>query len=338
MVTGTAANTFGTLVSTATGGSTVGTSAVTLAALTSTATGRMNPVGTSASTLLAATSTASGSTVKGTSAVTLATIVSASTGTSAGGSSAVTLSALTSTATGKRGNAGTSAATLATITSAGTGRIDAIGVGASTLTDATTAGRGGFHALGSGRGTVGYNFLADTMPAEFVWSGTTETPGTIVEHADADGGMTLALQFPDLEDSQESYFELPVWATAINTTLLIRYETDSENGYDKIRGYLDGVELFVASGQDEGWFEYSAVLDPGDYTLKLRFNKDSSVSEGADTAWISTLVFPYGDLAITGTGEATLGLLTTVAVGRVSPRRVRRVSLHGSTYLRTRAA
>jgi hypothetical protein len=341
-----------------------GTSAVTLAALTSTGTARSGAAGSAAVTLATSTSVASGSgdlnavtgapantlgtlvsaatghvTIAGPSAVTLAALTSTTTGrVTIAGPSAVTLAALTSTASGKRGASGSAAVTLATSTSGGVGFIPAAGSAASTLASATSAGRAGFHLAGSGRGMATYDFQAGTVPSEFVWAGTTATPGTIVSKPDAVGGMTLALRFPDINDSQESYFELAVWATATNNQFKVRYASDSEDGYDYFRLYIDGVMVAEVSGEASPWLEYSATLIPGDYTMKFRFSKDSSVSDGEDTAWISTLTYPYGEFVITGIGLSTLQRLTSAGAGAVSPRRVRRVALNGSTQARNATA
>jgi hypothetical protein len=91
------------------------------------------------------------------------------------------------------------------------------------------------------------------------------------------------------------------------------------------------------SGQGNGWQEFTTTLDEGDTRIRVEFRKDGSVSSGEDTAWISKLVYPFGDIIPTATGEATLGLLTSSATGRWSPRRVRRISLHGSTRIRLSA-
>ena len=343
-----AANTFNDLTSAAWGAHAVGTGAATLEALTSASAGAIGAKGTGSATLAAQVSTASGSTVSGTSAATLAAQVSTATGTAAGGTSAATLAAITSTASGARGNAGTSAATLAASTSSAVGMLPPSGTGASVLADFYHLFRGSAHGPDEGLGTVTHTFtVGANLPTTFEWGGDTAGIGTIVEHPDAAEGTTGALQFPDIGDSQETYFEFWAWATPTNNTLRIRFETDSEGGYDYFRVYYQTWDftgswawgtVVQGSGQGNGWQEFTDTLDEGDTRVRVIFFKDSSVSSGQDTAWISTLTYPYGDLAISGTGSATLGLLTASGVGRVSPRRVRRISLHGSTYIRTRAA
>jgi hypothetical protein len=368
--TGTGANTLDALTSTASGGvGAKGTSASTLLAATSTATGRVAVTGTSLATLATIVSTASGHvTIAGPSAVTLSALTSTATGhhrfgtaantlsaltsTAQGGqttgTSAVTLSALTSTASGARGNAGTSAATLTAATSSAAGALPPNGTGASVLNDFYQLMRASAHGPNDGLGTITHTFtVGANLPTAFEWGGDVPETGTIVEHPDPDAGTTGAIQFPDIGNSQETYFEFWAWATPTNNTLTVRYETDSEGGFDFLRvnyqtwsfdGTWDWGFVEQGSGEGNGWQEFTTTLDEGDTRIQIQFFKDSSVSEGADTAWISTLVYPYGDLSITGTGSATLGLLTSVAVGRVAPRRVRRISLHGSTYLRIRAA
>jgi hypothetical protein len=292
----TAANTFNDLTSSASGFTVAGTGAATLDALTSAATGGVGAKGTSAATLLAATSAASGATVTGTSAVTLATIVSTATGTSAGGSSAVTLSALTSTASGTRGAAGTSARTLNSATSTASGQVTIIGSVASTLDALTSLATDA--AL-----PVTIDFEDGTIPASLLWSGD---PGTVVSRPDGGGGTLLALQFRDIEDDEETSFELYAEAHAPGSlALTVRFEVSSEEGYDFLRVIVDDVDVLGEldgdpgdeegrSGITGGFLSFTVNLSEGGHSLRFGYFKDGSADDGDDTAWISSITYPVG--------------------------------------------
>jgi hypothetical protein len=80
------------------------------------------------------------------------------------------------------------------------------------------------------------------------------------------------------------------------------YRTDSEVSYDKLRFYLDGQLEGTWSG-NVAWTRWSADLPAGQHSFRWVYSKDSSVSVGADAAWIDLVTFP-------GTGVEPLAALT----------------------------
>lgn len=311
-----AANTFDDLTSSASGSSVAGTGAVTLDVLTGSGVGAVGAKGTasatlatvvsaaaggsthgtSAVTLATVVSAASGSSVVGSAAATLATVVSAASGTSAGGSSAETLAVLTSSASGARGASGSSAETLATVVSAGSGSVTIFGTVATLLDDLTTVATDA--AL-----PVTIDFEDGTIPAALLWAGD---PGTVVSRADAGGGTLLALQFRDIADHEETYFELYAEAHAPGSlSLTVRLEVSSEENYDFLRVLVDGVDVLGDPGVDpgdeegrsgiSGGFEsFTVNLSEGGHSLRFGYYKDSSADDGDDTAWISSITYPAG--------------------------------------------
>ena len=73
--------------------------------------------------------------------------------------------------------------------------------------------------------------------------------------------------------------------------LVFRYRVSCEAGYDNLRFYVDGVLQESWSGQT-GWFEHAHTLGPGPHRLMWSYEKDESVAEGDDTAWIDLVEFP----------------------------------------------
>jgi len=66
------------------------------------------------------------------------------------------------------------------------------------------------------------------------------------------------------------------------------YRVSSENNYDWFNFYIDAQQEIHVSGES-GWQYYSATLPEGDHLLKWEYTKDSSQSNGFDTAWIDDL-------------------------------------------------
>jgi hypothetical protein len=159
-----------------------------------------------------------------------------------------------------------------------------------------------------------------TIPETLTWGGTTTTPGSVVDRADATGGTAKALMFPDISDSELTYFELAANAETGNDTFTVRFEVSSENNYDFLRIYVDGAHVLNpgaskpgVSGTGDGWQELSVTLAHGSRTLRLAYSKDSSDDDGDDTAYISKIIYPPGERA--STGASTLEALTSSASG-----------------------
>jgi hypothetical protein len=81
----------------------------------------------------------------------------------------------------------------------------------------------------------------------------------------------------------------------------------SEAGYDCLRFLIDGVAQdvqgsctgiggFGASG-DVPWSSVSVPITSGPHTLLWSYEKDPTVSPGADSAWIDNLVLPLTALS-----------------------------------------
>jgi hypothetical protein len=151
-----------------------------------------------------------------------------------------------------------------------------------------------------------------SIPAEFAWSAF--GPGIVIDRVDVDGGTTKALRYPDIDDSEESYFEIFADARPGNNVLTVRYEVSSESGYDYWRIYIDDVQVWQEAGTGAGWSEYSTTLAVGVRRIKFRYSKDSSADDGDDTAYISKItVSPIGERPITV--ATTLAPLTSSASG-----------------------
>jgi hypothetical protein len=75
------------------------------------------------------------------------------------------------------------------------------------------------------------------------------------------------------------------------------YKVSSEDNYDYLRFYIDGVQQREWSGEVD-WTEASFPVTEGSRTFSWRYEKDGSVSDGDDRAWLDYVVFPLlGDIA-----------------------------------------
>jgi hypothetical protein len=140
-------------------------------------------------------------------------------------------------------------------------------------------------------------FDGGTISDDLFWGGTTTTPGSVVNRADAVGGTTKALQYPDINDDEETFFEIYVVAAPGDDTLTVRYEVSSEENYDYFRILVDEADVLEpgepgVSGDGAGWQEFTTTLSHGSRTLRFSYSKDSSADEGDDTTWISSITVP----------------------------------------------
>lgn len=80
-------------------------------------------------------------------------------------------------------------------------------------------------------------------------------------------------------------FAVPEDATAITFWYLI----SSEGGYDYLRFYVDGAQLFAISGGSD-WTQQGPYDLVGAETFGFSYTKDGSVSSGYDAAFIDNIV------------------------------------------------
>lgn len=69
------------------------------------------------------------------------------------------------------------------------------------------------------------------------------------------------------------------------------YRVSSEQGWDYLEFYLDGVQQQKWSG-DVAWTRHTFVLTAGTHTLEWRYVKDAANSRGLDAAFLDNMVLP----------------------------------------------
>jgi hypothetical protein len=84
-----------------------------------------------------------------------------------------------------------------------------------------------------------------------------------------------------------------IWYTGnfVAGTVSFARKVSSEREYDFLRFYIDGVKRGEWSGEED-WGVVSFPLTSGVHTLEWSYEKDGSVSNGQDAAWVDSLVIP----------------------------------------------
>lgn len=78
---------------------------------------------------------------------------------------------------------------------------------------------------------------------------------------------------------------------AVAGALSFVFRASSEEGFDFLRFSIDGEERGAWSGEVD-WTVFSVDLPAGPHTAVWSYEKDGSIAEGADRAWIDDVFFP----------------------------------------------
>jgi len=70
------------------------------------------------------------------------------------------------------------------------------------------------------------------------------------------------------------------------------YRVSSEQGFDFLNFYVDGVGLLQPWSGEAGWASYAFPLTAGNHKLEWRYVKDASLSAGQDAAFVDNVILP----------------------------------------------
>lgn len=105
--------------------------------------------------------------------------------------------------------------------------------------------------------------------------------------APGDGkGGSVAFRSGQISHSQESIAETTITLDEPGT-VSFDYWVSSEGNYDKLNFYIDGVSKLQQG--NTGWTSAKFELAAGEHTLKWRYSKDGSASEGRDAAFVDNI-------------------------------------------------
>ena len=99
-----------------------------------------------------------------------------------------------------------------------------------------------------------------------------------------------AAESGNIGDNQVSSLILGRDGLTTSETISFRYKTSTENGYDKLKFYINNVFIDEWSGDSGGFQLYSTSCVAGLNTFEWRYVKDTTQSSNADTVWIDNIV------------------------------------------------
>ncbi|MBR6132902.1 MAG: T9SS type A sorting domain-containing protein, partial [Bacteroidales bacterium] len=82
------------------------------------------------------------------------------------------------------------------------------------------------------------------------------------------------------------------WTSTIDDSITFYKNVSSEDSYDWFKFYIDGQQMERLSGTGNQWSRSAFFVPRGTHTFKFSYEKDGSVSNGSDCAWIDNLHLP----------------------------------------------
>ncbi|TVR69544.1 MAG: hypothetical protein EA427_07975 [Spirochaetaceae bacterium] len=136
---------------------------------------------------------------------------------------------------------------------------------------------------------IRHAFLDGRIPEEFVMSG--DEPWTVVSDHAYSGDYVLRAGEIGHDMYSEVRLPLAVPTGAVAARISFALRTSSERRYDFLSFSIDNRVMDEWSGPGD-WIPVSYEIEPAGTTeleLRWRYEKDGSVSEGEDTAWIDDI-------------------------------------------------
>jgi len=123
--------------------------------------------------------------------------------------------------------------------------------------------------------------------SSFIWELSGDADWIVTSEERNSG--TYSARAGSIEDDELSTLRVELDCTSSEVSFYCK--VSSESDYDYLRFYIDGVEQDKWSGEQD-WFQVSYPVTAGRKTFEWTYSKDSSASEGDDTAWIDDIAFP----------------------------------------------
>ena len=86
------------------------------------------------------------------------------------------------------------------------------------------------------------------------------------------------------------------WTSTIDDSITFYKNVSSEGSYDYFRFFIDGSKKEEQSGTNNSWSRSAYFVPQGTHTFKFSFEKDYSVDNGSDCAWIDNLHLPLNGM------------------------------------------
>ena len=124
--------------------------------------------------------------------------------------------------------------------------------------------------------------------SKFEWENDLSRPWTIVTDNPYEGNYCV--KSGNIGNNQSSVLKITLDVHSEGEISFYR-KVSSEDGYDKLYFFIDGIEQDEWSGE-VSWGEDRYTLMPGQHELAWIYEKDVYVASGSDCAWIDYIVFP----------------------------------------------
>jgi hypothetical protein len=122
---------------------------------------------------------------------------------------------------------------------------------------------------------------------KFPWLTTDNSLWTVINTSAHNGSCSA--ESPDIDNEQIASLEVNLYCEAGEMSFW--YSVDSEENYDFLNFYIDGVLTDQWSGSLP-YTQANYTLTTGMHNFKWEYAKDKSDSAGSDTAWIDDISFP----------------------------------------------
>jgi PKD repeat protein len=137
--------------------------------------------------------------------------------------------------------------------------------------------------------------------SQFDWQLTGTSDWFVTDNSPYEG--TYCAQSGLITHNQSNALELQYDVYA-EDVLSFWFRVSSENNYDYLRFYVDGVEIEQWAGE-EPWQIFEYTVPVGTHTFKWEYDKDGSVNAGADACWIDFITFPPMEIEALFTADTT---------------------------------
>ncbi len=123
----------------------------------------------------------------------------------------------------------------------------------------------------------------------YEWENDEDHPWTIVNTDPYEG--TYCLKSGDISHGMTSKISLTLEVENGNDEIRFFKKASSQANKDKLVFYVDNVEKGNWSG-NTNWSEFSVNVTSGRHTFTWAYEKDNTISSGADCAWIDNILLP----------------------------------------------
>lgn len=134
------------------------------------------------------------------------------------------------------------------------------------------------------------SFESDSLPRG--WGLTDQADaGWMIDSTIAQNGFQ-SLRADSITHNQRA--EIEFTADFAENSLSFWSKTSTESCCDRLRVYVDGLQVISRSGSQD-WIKHDVAISSGIHTIRFAYTKDGSVNTGSDTVWIDNIRFIVPD-------------------------------------------